>query len=312
MQLSSNLAGQQYQERVATIALAILLFLSVFQSISSLLSNHYSAAILFVFASLVHVVGLLSITRSAATSRSKLRGVFCILITWVALYVAFRSTLPDHWIIFYLLSVCTYFLADLKTANLINLLTWIALLLTQWSQSGTVNPTVGFALFALMLLLTITVKEIQRLEQKLTQLHLTDSVTGCANRATLEQEMAKAVELHKRYHVVTSTLALKLHNFDDIGRENTTEQVNQLLTELTQVWNSRLRNTDLLCRYSDNLFICLLPNTELNNALLLSDDLLNASENYEFSHRLNVRLVASVAENTNEIDVNNWLSRTLS
>lgn len=311
MQLTSELSGQRYYARSATIALAILLFLSVYQFIALVILDQIWASLAFLVTGLVQIRGLLTIQH--AKQSSSLSCLLSVLLTWIALDQAYilTSIFKGGW--FYLLTICTYFLIPLNKANPLNLLGWLSLFAILWQiQSPALDLAVLIAALSLILLMNVVVKHIASLENELASRHVTDPVLGCANRQALEHEMSKAVELNKRYGVVTSALALNVQNLEELYAETNLDEVNTALKELVQVWISRLRNTDQLCRFNDSQFICLLPNTELNNALLLSDDLLKASESYDFSHGQTIQLYVSVAESNGDESAKNWLQRTLS
>ena len=92
-----------------------------------------------------------------------------------------------------------------------------------------------------------------------------------------------------------------------IGRE----KFDQYQISLSQVWNSRLRNTDVLCRYQDGLFLVLLPSTKFDSALLLATDLIKASNDYEFDSQKNITIQTKTVAHDGLENWEDWLNQII-
>ncbi len=134
-----------------------------------------------------------------------------------------------------------------------------------------------------------------------------DSLTGCGNIQSLHQEMVRQAELCQRYNVDATALVLRVDNWNAALETLGERRANDWLRELVSVWNSRMRNTDILCRCRDTQFVMLLPNTSANNAVRLEEDLLRASEVYEFRGGSQPSLTTWLQEFDPQEGVDEWL-----
>ena len=138
----------------------------------------------------------------------------------------------------------------------------------------------ALALTVVFLLSGIIQKLIYDLEAKLNIAKETDSLTGCIQSDTFKTELEKAVQLHERYETPFSVICIKYQNLF-----NTEADLQTWLKELSRLYQSRLRKTDVLCRFNTQKFMILLPSTNITNAKALSIDLENCVSAYEFSFK---------------------------
>ncbi len=100
---------------------------------------------------------------------------------------------------------------------------------------------------------------------ELDRLAHTDALTGLHNRRYLEQELARHVELYKRYRHPFSLLML---DFDNLKRVNDTfghAAGDSALKHLATLMQMNVRDVDIPCRLGGDEFIILMPETDKNS-----------------------------------------------
>lgn len=304
MRRENDISDQGFQARSMTIAYSLLIFISVFYGALSLLSGALVLVFLFSMALLMQVTALLSVqTHHTGLKRS----IWAFLCSWLALIYGFYSSHISTLDLHILVTFCSFFILPIHKANSLNILAWVIMGVMAYAGRQSISFESILAVIGVVLLGNLTVRNIKTLEHELETRHITDSTTGCLNKDALVTEMEKAWEIYKRYDINASTIKLQVMNLDVFQLELGHNQTNVLLGEIVQVWTSRLRNTDMLCRYDEAQFICLLPNTKQESAESLAADLCKACDEYEFSCHKNVRIQSSVAQCMHEESWESWL-----
>lgn len=281
MGIFGKISGSSFDRTSAVTALAVLLFICVYHAVAHLVKGEFWSSLTFFVSGAI--LAYVIIGSQGILHKQTLRA-FSVSLVWTILILSIwtRQTAELDW--FYLSSFCAYLLLRPKWANVINGAGLIALSLVLYRFSAlSVLVVQMLPLLMAMALANIVCLQIRYLEKELDSSHSLDPLTGCSNRTSLQKEMLKAAGFHQRYQIKTSAIALKVHDMQTQIEALGHEKFDVLLVELIQVWKSRLRNTDTLGRYSDDVFIGILPSTSLTNATLLAEDLVKASEVYEFS-----------------------------
>ena len=109
-------------------------------------------------------------------------------------------------------------------------------------------------------------REIKEARKKMTEMSITDELTGLYNRRyfieILEQEVSRA----ERYK---TDLALCMIDMDHFKRINDTyghPAGDMVLSEVGELLHEGVRHSDLCCRYGDDELAVILPNTKQENA----------------------------------------------
>jgi diguanylate cyclase (GGDEF)-like protein len=123
----------------------------------------------------------------------------------------------------------------------------------------------------------------------------TDALTGIANRRTFDEELALE---WRRAERIGDSLALILLDLDDFKRVNDTHghQAGDLvLRRVAEVLGSGMRQIDLFARYGGEEFGVLVPETELEGAVLLAERLRSqlAAERVALSDGRTLEITAS-------------------
>jgi diguanylate cyclase (GGDEF)-like protein len=211
---------------------------------------------------------------------------------------------------FMILIVASYLLLATNIANIINGIGLIALFSLLYLQKGLMtSATQLLPLTVLLVFANLLSSQYAFLISMLQKSQVCDALTGCSNRDYFLKEVLKSSDIRCRYNINMSLIALKMdvspEKIATIGREG----FDQYQILLAQVWSSRLRNTDILSRYQDGLFLVLLPSTTLENASSLASDLTKASEDYEFDNHENISIKTKTVAHNGIENWEDWLNR---
>ena len=125
-------------------------------------------------------------------------------------------------------------------------------------------------------------EKIRVLNSELEQLAMTDFLTGLFNRRFFIQRSTDEVKRAKRN---AEPLALLMLDFDEFKKVNDTfghETGDLVLQQVASVMSTSLREIDILGRMGGEEFAVLLPNTSLEEALLLAERVRQSIENISF------------------------------
>ena len=118
--------------------------------------------------------------------------------------------------------------------------------------------------------------------QKIEQLATTDGLTGIYNRRYFEETLEKELRRAKRFNHPVSLIILDIDyfkKFNDSYGHQTGDQVLKTVAEMTK---SNARDSDIVARYGGEEFVAILPETDLDGAMVLAERLRWAVENYSF------------------------------
>lgn len=122
------------------------------------------------------------------------------------------------------------------------------------------------------------ITQVERYEQELKTLSVTDELTGAGNRLACNQTMEKEITRSRRYG---TTFAVILYDLDFFKKINDTfghDIGDSVLIEVTAAVKGVLRETDVLCRYGGEEFLIILPQTPIAEAMQTAERLREAVE----------------------------------
>lgn len=144
----------------------------------------------------------------------------------------------------------------------------------------------------------ITVQDVTQLadyERRLVEMNLKDSLTGVYNRRFLTRRLDEEFERHRRYARSLSLLMIDIDHFkqvnDTYGHQIGDAVLKSVATEISFI----IRKLDLLVRYGGEEFCCILPETNLDSALIIAERIRRNIEKkvHEFD-QLNVQITVSI------------------
>ncbi|MGM0951655.1 MAG: GGDEF domain-containing protein [Pseudomonadota bacterium] len=141
--------------------------------------------------------------------------------------------------------------------------------------------TVKVAAFASVLLFLLVMyrmggllKETQRQAEALETLARSDPLTGAANRRELGNELSRELARSERNDAPLTLAFLDLDHFKHFNDTHGHSAGDALLQELVTAWQRELRPSDLLARFGGEEFIAVFPDTNMKQAQMVLERLL--------------------------------------
>lgn len=156
------------------------------------------------------------------------------------------------------------------------------------------------------------VTEIAAYEKILLEINLKDSLTGVYNRRFLTARLAEEFDRHRRYSRTLCLLMLDIDHFKKINDTYGHQCGDFILKSICGTITPILRKVDMLVRFGGEEFCCLLPETNLQSALILAERIRKSIEEKDFRYEETViRVTASlgVHEFSGDIDTPDTLLR---
>lgn len=122
-------------------------------------------------------------------------------------------------------------------------------------------------------------------DQKLRSLATTDALTGLVNRGYMAIQFQKEFDRSRRYERPLSILMIDLDNFKKINDTYGHQTGDQTLEAVARILSSRSRIHDICARYGGEEFAVLLPETDVEGAMVIAERLRKAIEEHEFVTR---------------------------
>ena len=117
---------------------------------------------------------------------------------------------------------------------------------------------------------------VNRLKKKMEEvadMATIDELTGLYNRRALFSRLAEEDSRAKRYEQVFSLLLIDIDDFKDVNDEHGHQVGDGILRGLGAFLRQNLRDSDFPARFGGEEFICLLPSTDLEQAVLAANKL---------------------------------------
>ncbi len=117
------------------------------------------------------------------------------------------------------------------------------------------------------------------------EMSLRDALTGCYNRLAYE-ERAQAEEARwQRYGASLSLVVFDVDRFKSINDTFGHRAGDQVLKAIAQIAGNQLRQVDFFARYGGEEFVALLPETDLDSAVVVAEKVRSAVEGFRFHSR---------------------------
>ena len=115
--------------------------------------------------------------------------------------------------------------------------------------------------------------EVQALQQKLREQAIRDPLTNVYNRRFFDETLNRELALAKRSSRPLSILMIDIDHFKNVNDEFGHEQGDRVLRSFGSLLMNQTRKSDVVCRYGGEEFIILLPNMEIEKAVIRSNKL---------------------------------------
>jgi diguanylate cyclase (GGDEF)-like protein len=118
--------------------------------------------------------------------------------------------------------------------------------------------------------------------ERTQQLAYLDGLTGIFNRRFFEMRIQEEITRADRYETQLAVVMLDLDNFKRLNDEFGHLLGDEVLRQVSVIFQNQLRKGDVVCRYGGEEFALLLPNTSADNAVEVADKLRRTVENWHF------------------------------
>lgn len=204
-----------------------------------------------------------------------------------------------------------FYLIRPREAVALALITVLALLPELWPQADTHTTTTiaitvvvtGTFAFAFALI-------TNRQREQLMQLATKDPLTGAGNRRALDTKLAELVNVFQRTRAVSSIILMDLDHFKEVNDVYGHAVGDQILKNVTDIVNMRIRVTDSLYRIGGEEFVVVLDGQDLHRAAHLAEQLRTLVDANELVPDQSVTVSLGVAELKPGESANDWLHRS--
>ncbi|PLA73779.1 diguanylate cyclase [Hydrogenovibrio sp. SC-1] len=115
------------------------------------------------------------------------------------------------------------------------------------------------------------ITERKQLEEQLQRLASHDALTQLPNRRAGEEHAAYLLAMAKRKQTPLTFAVIDFDNFKEVNDIYGHQKGDEVLILITQVLRESLRGSDYLYRWGGEEFVILLPETELDNSLIVTN-----------------------------------------
>jgi len=118
--------------------------------------------------------------------------------------------------------------------------------------------------------------------ERVRQMAYLDGLTGIFNRRFFELRIMQEIERANRYDLVLSVIMVDIDHFKRINDEFGHLLGDEVLKQISRLFEQHLRKPDVLCRFGGEEFALLLPETTGERALAVADKLRQIVSSYPF------------------------------
>ncbi len=136
-----------------------------------------------------------------------------------------------------------------------------------------------------------TLLEKEKLTKELEKIATQDSLTGIGNRRYYFDLGSKAFSIAKREKSFLSLITIDIDNFKDINDEFGHQVGDDVLKLVASNMISELRKSDILARVGGEEFSIVLPNTDLDKAMLIAEKIRTKFKNIDYKYKNRAILV---------------------
>lgn len=128
----------------------------------------------------------------------------------------------------------------------------------------------------------VDVTELKQREDELTQLAVTDPLTGISNRRTFLSTLKKLDKRNRRAQGVLSLLLIDVDHFKRVNDTYGHAVGDDVLKQVAQLIEGEVRPLDSVCRYGGEEFAVLLPDTSIGGAFAAAERVRRAVDKLSF------------------------------
>lgn len=126
-------------------------------------------------------------------------------------------------------------------------------------------------------------KQYFAISEYLQKASRTDALTGLANRREMQERLEHEYSIFDRHNLPFSIVMVDLDYFKQINDRYGHASGDEVLVEIAALFTRGVRQQDLVARWGGEEFLILLPQTRLDEAILVAEKLRQAVDNIDFS-----------------------------
>jgi len=136
-----------------------------------------------------------------------------------------------------------------------------------------------------------------------------DSLTNIYNRAYFEEGLDKEIARVNRENTYLSLIILDIDFFKNINDTYGHQVGDDILIEIASLIGDNTRKTDIFARWGGEEFVKILPNTNLEKALIVAESLRKKIEEHNFSNNIKITCSFGVSEFKSDDDKHKLVKR---
>jgi two-component system cell cycle response regulator len=126
-------------------------------------------------------------------------------------------------------------------------------------------------------------ESVQSDKEKYRWLATVDALTGCMNRRAFTERLERELDRVRRYGVKLSVMMIDLDHFKDVNDTHGHIVGDSVLRQLGELLRDEVRSVDLAARFGGEEFVILLPDTDLEGAVVFAERLRKRVEEHDFA-----------------------------
>lgn len=151
---------------------------------------------------------------------------------------------------------------------------------------------------------------MQRQQDQMALLVRKDPLTGAGNRRALDEKLDEIVAVNKRSHQFASLVVFDVDNFKRVNDQYGHPVGDQVLIKLTELINSRIRETDCLYRFGGEEFVVVLMGAGKKSATTIAEQFRLLIESNTIIEGEVITISLGVAELIEGETVKSWFERS--
>ena len=148
------------------------------------------------------------------------------------------------------------------------------------------------ALFIIILILGINGIRQNLLLKNLSQI---DTLSGLYNRRFMNKKIEEEISKYKRYKIPFSVLLIDVDFFKKINDTYGHDKGDFVIKRISNLLKQNIRDSDICARWGGEEFLILVPNNNLDGALILANNLKELIEKNNFEIKENVTISIGVS-----------------
>ncbi|MBV1952156.1 MAG: GGDEF domain-containing protein [Cycloclasticus sp.] len=125
--------------------------------------------------------------------------------------------------------------------------------------------------------------QLHLFNRKLERIAEVDQLTGIYNRKRLDETLGREVERFSRYSRSFSVILVDIDKFKDVNDTYGHQVGDEVLIQVVEILSDRVRTTDTLGRWGGEEFLLICPETEIDAAVQLAEEMRRAVEVQSFA-----------------------------